>query len=157
MDCQPKPTKPIPSLWVPPQFLRARPCMAILPTSPVFPDSTKLHRTFWKGQYVHRREIAAVCRAYKFFEQNVLFPISVCGYQVFMHTPRLVVHSCFGDTHDFIVKARVQNPTYSVRPQWNLLPKAPPPDYKPLDCVRGRKNHHTRTYQQYASANGKQT
>ena len=37
--------------------------MAILPTSPVFPDSTKQHCTFWRGLYVHRQEITAVCGA----------------------------------------------------------------------------------------------
>ena len=63
---------------------------------------------------------------------------------------------CFGLTYDLIVEARVQNPTLSVRPQRNMLPKAPPTNYKPLDFVRGSKNHHTRTHQQYVSAIGKQ-
>ena len=51
-----------------------------------------------------------------FFEQNILLAISACGDQVFVHTTRFVVDPRSCDTHDLILKTRVQNPTLGANP-----------------------------------------
>lgn len=55
-----------------------------------------------------------------FFEQNVLLTVSACGYQLLLVAAGLVVHTCFGYTHDLLAETWVQDPTLGVVPQWNL-------------------------------------